>query len=514
MKDLFSSRSSRIHASRSPWEYSAAVARAILILLVGSSTFIANAQQRNRYWYYFGPHALRFDSLGPVEITSAPPAYQYASIADTIGNLQLIVSNTDIYNGTTTIVQNGAGPWGNTWFSPLIFPRPGSAVMYDVLLSRTIGYKNIGAAHVGIDLSLGGGQGGVVSGGSFHFSDSLCARIAGTVNSNGVDYWLLFHRWNSDAYHAFPITTAGLDTVPVVSHSGSIHTDPSFPVYSYYNWKGEMVFSTAGDRLALSTSNLWGYVQGDTLPAITELYDFDQATGQVTFFMSFPDLWKSGFCELSPDGSKFYVTAGDTSNWYLYQYDLASGDPQTILASKYTVYSHANQDTLGSVSFSYSMGMLAQAPDARIYVNHSWGFPNDFEISRIGSPNKAGADCDFQLYYLQFTTDDPSTDYFPNMLKRYNDSQLALGTLAEPIPDARLSVWPDPVQDEAWLKLPDGTKASLIRVADMTGRLLIELRPSSFTIQPLDLHGLARGAYVLSAFNGTAVLGSTRFVVE
>ena len=353
-----------------------------------------------------------------------------------------------------------------------------------------------------------------MAGGTFQFADSLSGRIAGTVNSNGQDYWLLLHRWNSDAFLAYPITNVGVDTVPVISHTGSLHvSEPIDPLNDLYNWRGEMVFSTAGDRLALTTFNQWGYVQGDTLPPITELFNFDQSTGQLSFFMSFPDLWKSEFCELSPDGSKFYVSAGDTANWYLYQYDLSSGDPQTIIASKYILYSHPNDDLMGQPSLTYSMGMLTQGLDGRIYLNHNWGTIGDVEMSCIVDPNKAGSACDFQLNYLQFSSDDPA-EYFPNMLKRYNDSQLALGTHAEPIPDARLSVWPDPVQDEAWLKLPDGTKASLIRIADMTGRSVMELRPSSFTIQPLDLHGLARGAYVLSAFNGKAAIGSTRFVVE
>jgi hypothetical protein len=262
------------------------IARLFAVLAMLSCVLISTAQQRNRYWYFGGNYGIRFDSLGPVQISPLLSYYGfgYAAISDPLGDLQLVVTFDSIYNGALSGIQSGSdlGLTNTIGFLPLIFPRPGNPAAYDILFPKLITlWANYPVCrHVGIDMSMNGGQGGVIPGNTFNFADSLADYFAGTVNSNGQDYWFLDHRYNSDAFQAYPITSAGLDTVPVISHAGSVHSNP-IGLSNSHNSAGEMVFSNLGDRIALATGNSWGYEQGDTLPAITELFNFDQSTGQI-----------------------------------------------------------------------------------------------------------------------------------------------------------------------------------------------------------------------------------------
>ncbi|MBK6543485.1 MAG: hypothetical protein IPG10_19855 [Flavobacteriales bacterium] len=66
-------------------------------------------------------------------------------------------------------------------------------------------------------MSLDGGLGGVTADKNILLETSITEKIAGCPHQNGIDRWIVVHRWNSDEFNAYLLTSAGLDTVPVVS---------------------------------------------------------------------------------------------------------------------------------------------------------------------------------------------------------------------------------------------------------------------------------------------------------
>ncbi|QQR87318.1 MAG: T9SS type A sorting domain-containing protein [Flavobacteriales bacterium] len=65
-------------------------------------------------------------------------------------------------------------------------------------------------------------------------------------------------------------------------------------------------------------------------------------------------------------------------------------------------------------------------------------------------------------------------------------------------PPAELLAYPNPATDRVWLQLPEGTAEHSIDVLDLRGCIQYTRRSSANdTIDPIDLSGLGRGAYVL-----------------
>lgn len=205
-------------------------------------------------------------------------------------------------------------------------------------------------------------------------------KLTGTRHANGTDFWAIAHGFDgndADAFFAYLVTSAGVDSIPQTSHVGSKHESP----VTEENSVGYMKASPDGSRIALAV-----YGQGKV-----ELFDFNNATGNVgsTYSFSSQEV-EDAFCvEFSPDGSKLYVSTYVQSHErsYLLQYDLSSLPSNPFLQS----------DTIARNDTIVYAGMQL-APDGKIYLSYvpNGGMTYSEHLAVIENPDRPGTDCNFR----------------------------------------------------------------------------------------------------------------------
>ncbi|MCB0792133.1 MAG: hypothetical protein H6595_12920 [Flavobacteriales bacterium] len=428
-----------------------------------------------------------------------------------MGELLFVANHADLYNAQEQIMPNGQGPFthdpnGNVTQGSVILPYPGHPSRYEVVYLHHYAYGYWpGAEHLTVDMTLDGGLGDVVPGSRETFSDSLTEKLTGIPHADGVDYWVLMHGWDTDAFLAFLLDPNGLDTVPVVSHAGSRHVRfwqlPNFN----NNYQGQMKTTIQGDRIALTTSNS---NSPQPYPCIVELFDFDAANGQVDYIMGFPDHSRAYGIEFSPDGSKLYVSGLDSMYQYLDQYDLSLDDTLAIQNSRTRIYAF---DISGVIDPAYDRpDAMEQAPDGRIYVTRA--YTNNPWFAIIDQPNEAGLACNFVWNGLDVS---PATllSGHCNQLKRYHDSEYTVG-IHEPVSRPALGISPNPLDALGWIDMPGLKRNVEVVWRDGSGRTVLDriCTASGFGVA-VDASGLAEGLYMVELWQKGERKGVLKAVV-
>ncbi len=123
-------------------------------------------------------------------------------------------------------------------------------------------------------MAANGGNGDVVMA-NVLLDGPVTERLTATYHANGRDVWVLYHRWESDAYIAYLVTCQGVEG-PVVSNIGqAMHGNPDGSGASPI---GCMRMNQQGDRLA----NAWGRSMAITnsdwqSTAYFDVLDFDNS---------------------------------------------------------------------------------------------------------------------------------------------------------------------------------------------------------------------------------------------
>ena len=281
-----------------------------------------------------------------------------ASIADSSGNLLFYSNGLNIWNKNHVFMQNGQDIGTLSSQGAMIVPIPGNDKLYYYF--NYIWEFSVFQYHFQysvIDMNLNNGNGGVVASkkGIRLFNNST-HHLSAVRHANGVDVWVLAHKYYSDYYYAYLVTADSLHHVPVISQAGSV-VDVS---------SGYMKISPNGKKVALAIH---------LASVFFDLLDFDNETGMVTDDNLVHKNNDYYGVEFSPDNSKLYLNSvGD-----LFQYDLDAGSPQEILDSEVIIVSGTAE------------GALQLAPDGKIYCSMG-----DAYLSVIHQPNNAGFGCDFE----------------------------------------------------------------------------------------------------------------------
>jgi len=350
----------------------------VLVLLVISLLYLtAKAQLGKEAWHWqFGQNAaLDFSSGVPVSGNSQLGVLEgSASISDpNTGALLFYTDGTTVWNKNNTQMTNGFGLFGGQGTSTqggLIIPKPGSSTIYYLVTADQGGYMgpNKGVNYTIIDMSLNGGLGDVIASSKNIplTPPPATEKLVGIKHCNGLEYWIITHPFNSNAFNAYLVTSTGINTTPIVSNVGTAETNIGG---SYDETIGYLKASPNGKKLALGIEYTIN---------ILELYDFDASTGLVSNPITMP-LNQGGYgVSFSPDNSKLYTTYVDGFG-NLYQYDLSSGIASTIIASQ-TIIASGNH-----------LGALQIAPDGKIYMAVLGS-----SLSVINNPNGLGAACNYQ----------------------------------------------------------------------------------------------------------------------
>lgn len=355
--------------------------KSLLLLSLTISFLLVNAQKQANYWY-FGVNAGVTFSLGPpTALTNGAlsTGEGCSSISTATGELQFYTDGRFVYNKNHQQMPNGSGLLGNSSStqSGIIVPRPGSTTdFYIFTVDAAENALAQGLCYSKVDMSLNNGLGDVVATEkNIQLLPLSCEKVTAVGHSDGSTFWVITKKWGNDAFYAYRITWDGVVTTPVISNTG-----PAINGNIGQASKGYIKVSPDGKKIA--TANNTDFSVG--------IYNFDNSTGQVSHIVSDNDYtspggWDPGGpygVEFSPNSKLLYISEWK-ENRKIYQYDLSSNDPTTILNSRVVVASVGQS--------SDPIGALQLGPDNRLYIardqcNH---------LSRINQPNVVGDGCDF-----------------------------------------------------------------------------------------------------------------------
>jgi len=356
----------------------------ICFLVLASLTRLC-AQNEASKWY-FGVYAgLDFMTSPPSILTNGQQNAGEGStaISDAAGNLLFYSDGGTIWNSAHVSMANGTGLAGSSAATQcgIIIKQPGNSNIYYIftLMHNLIG----GLTYSTIDMNLAAGMGSVTVKNTLLFAGPCVEKLAATRHCNGQDIWLVSHDNNNTNFRTFLVTSAGVNTVAVVSAVGGSH----------WLYHGQMKISPNGRKLAVA----YGF---SSTPF--EVFDFNTTTGAVTNPILLappiaPAITMNYGCEFSADGTKFY---GSTSDYYITQWDLCAGSPSAISQSQFT--------------FAPGGAMSLQlAPNGKIYTARP-----DSTQGVINNPEMAGATCNY-VYSGQSVVPNIGFWGLPNFMSSY-----------------------------------------------------------------------------------------------
>jgi hypothetical protein len=338
----------------------------LLLLLFVPVT--SQGQNEANFWYFGGNAGMDFNGGPPVALTNGAmnTVEGCAAISDgTTGGLLFYTDGVTVYNRLHVAMTNGTGLMGNSSStqSCIIVPQPGNANLYYVFTVDDIAGPN-GMRYSIVDMSLNSGFGDVTGTKNVLMLSVCTEKLTTACHSNGDDYWVITHGWNSSDFYAWQISSAGLNATPVVSTSGAYHGTSSF------NTLGELEVSPDATRIALCS---W-------YGTINQVFDFNAATGVVSNPITLTATGEDYGCAFSPDGTKVYYVSCCASPNDVVQFDLSAGTPAQINASR-TILANSGS----------TRGHAQIGPDGKVYISRYF----NTSLAVINNPNAAGVACNY-----------------------------------------------------------------------------------------------------------------------
>ncbi|MCU0359091.1 MAG: hypothetical protein MUF75_00005, partial [Bacteroidia bacterium] len=321
----------------------------------------ALSQNENKKWYFGANAGLDFMTNPPTIVTGAMLSQEgCSSIADANGNLLFYTNGINVWTATHTLMASPGALQGNpsSCQSGVIVKQPGSNTIYYIFSNMAnFGAPPNGLKYSIVDMSLAGGAGSVTAI-NIPLVSNTTEQVTSVRHFNGVDVWVMTRSMSASIYHAFLVTSTGVNTISVQSN---INANGAGQV-------GSIKFSPDGLKLAAGLSNV-----------NLDIYDFNTATGQLSNHMALtcPPGNNACWVEFSPDGSKVYCNGWSSAQ--ITQFNLCAGSPTAVAASGVNIMS-ANP-----------AGCLQVATDGKIYVAHS----NQTFLGVINSPNLVGLACNY-----------------------------------------------------------------------------------------------------------------------
>ncbi|WP_196890265.1 T9SS type B sorting domain-containing protein [Aureivirga sp. CE67] len=333
------------------------------------------AQKESNIWYFGYKAGLDFNSGSPVALTDGELITDEgcATISNAEGELLFYTDGITVYNKNHEIMENGTGLMGNysSTSSAIIVPKPDSEHIYYVF---TVGlnYAEEGFRYSEVDMNLDGGNGAITESKNILLESEVTEKLTAIRNNQTNEYWVLSHRWESNEFVSYKVTSSGVIETPVVSavgiYVGNIIGAPAEAI-------GQIKFSPNGKKAVVVRTSL-----------PTELYDFDKETGILSNAMILSTASSEYGAEFSPDSHFLYlcqVYGNNLSNPKkgLKQFDITLSTPEDII----------NSEILISTTSKWR-GALQLATDGKIYVAcHDSGY-----LDVIHNPNELGLSCNFE----------------------------------------------------------------------------------------------------------------------
>lgn len=330
----------------------------LILLFLGVNAF---SQNEANIWYFGNNAGLDFNGGAPVPLDDGQinTFEGCASIADANGDLVFYTDGITAWNKDHGVMQNGTGLLGNSSSTQagIIVPQPGTNEIYYIFTVDDVAGPD-GLRYSVVDMNLDGGLGGITAEKNILLVTPCSEKITAVLHGNSQDIWVISHAWGNADYHAYLVTSAGLDTTPVISTVGQVTAGGGAGQACGY-----LKANPQGNKLCSANCDLQFY----------ELTEFNNNSGVVSNAITLNPPTVNYGVEWSPSGELMYAASWGGN--VLYQYNVLSWDPATILSTE--------------TSWSFNARALQLGPDGKIYVarnSSQWlGVVNNPDIEGVGA---------------------------------------------------------------------------------------------------------------------------------
>ncbi len=425
--------------------------------------------------WYFGENAgIDFNSVLPVPLTNSAMLTidNSSAISDQSGNLLFYSDGSTVWNKNHQIMNNGTGLLGNQSGGQcaLIVPQPENAEYYYLFTTSEFA-SGAGFCYNKISMSQPAGLGSVIEKNRVLISPAT-EKIACIYNFNQNFWWVVAHQWGNNKFNAYKLTALGLDTVPVVSSVGTVHSGGSYGFA--HNAVGQMNFAPHGNKLATAL-----YLAG-----LYEILDFDINTGVISNPIVLPGNSDAFGIEFSPNSKKVYTS--QLNDPEVYQYDLTAGSATAIQNSKTLV------GTLPSTG-SYRGGYMSLAPDSQLYIAYYYGT----SLAVIEKPDLQPAAVNFMGSGFHLGGKVSSVGICTNI---YKQAHISIG-IEEDL-EVNVKIFPNPTQDYARITfLNSNFTPEYISLYDAKSQLISRQSYSTSTDLIINLKDRPAGIYFVEITN-------------
>jgi len=359
----------------------------VFILLISFSSY---SQGEAAIWYFGANAGLDFNSGAPVVLSNGQlnTSEGCSTISNPNGELLFYSDGITVWDKNHNVMPNGTGLMGDpsSTQSAVIVPNPNDINFY-YIFTVDLEAEEEGLRYSEVDMSLNNGLGEVTQNKNIELTTPTTEKISAVLHDNGNDIWVMTHGWQNNEFLAFLVTGSGVNTTPVVSNAGTIHTGDSAETIGY------MKFSPNGERLALAKWYEDTYV---------EVFDFDSATGVVSNAVHIDGMFYEGAqngaygLEFSMNSQLLYVsdTNFSFSGSKVHQFDVSLPTEEEINESDVVVYDHSTN----------IVSALQLAIDQKIYVsNNQIG-----ALDVIENPDIQGVGCNYVEGAVNITSGSPA----------------------------------------------------------------------------------------------------------
>ncbi len=356
-----------------------------IVIVLNFFLVSCNVFSQTKIWnnWYFGEKAgLSFNSNPPTVITDGQISSleSCASISNNTGNLLFYTNGVMVWDRNNNVMPNGTGLMGHisSAQSALILPKPNSNHIYYIFTTNAHEDSVRCLRYSVVDMTLNNGMGDIVANQkNILVHNNSSEGLSATIHSNGTDYWIISHSYNSSKFYCNLFSETGINTESVISNISA-----SYDVATYLKIK----VSSFSDKIAITNGM-----------RMIGLFNFNNTTGNISIdksynFTTYSQLWLTLAIEFSQDNTKLYVslTKGYTYNreMKLFQFDLSENnfEPQEIISVD-----------------DYVLNGIQLASNGKIYVSCSRVIEDNKFLSVINNPNEKGTNCDFQFNAISLT---------------------------------------------------------------------------------------------------------------
>ena len=196
----------------------------VIIVLLLCCGFVF-AQKQTNTWYFGNQVGLDFNQTPPLPLNNGTANSQEGSAAmsDNNGRLLFYTNGVIVQNRKHLTMVNGTGLKGelSSTDNVVIIPKPGNDSIYYLFTVGSAFEEEPVFSYNVIDMKADGGFGNVIVKNNF-IADTVLEKLAAIRHCNKKDFWIVVHKWNTDAYYSYLLTASGLNPVPVISNTGLV----------------------------------------------------------------------------------------------------------------------------------------------------------------------------------------------------------------------------------------------------------------------------------------------------